>query len=115
VMNEYVCVPGKDATLKLQHCKATSRTVLLFTVSDAAGASAFSDHTHSRNWFKRPTGAWQRITADIQPDRFGGGAADHTQGLANYLFVDGHVEAIAAQARKEQADRNENFAKPPQR
>ncbi len=118
VLNEYLCVPGDNAALKLGHLQATSHTIIVFTGSDAKGTATTEDHTHSRNWFKTPTSqTWNRILADIQPDRFGGGAAgvspaQRTSGYANYLFVDGHVQLIPAATVKQWADEQRNFALP---
>nr|WP_240928201.1 DUF1559 domain-containing protein [Thalassoroseus pseudoceratinae] len=118
VLNEYLCVPGDNAALKLNHIQATSRTIIVFTGSDAKGTATTEDHTHSRNWFKTPTSqTWSRILVDIQPDRFSGAApgtpADQrTSGYANYLFVDGHVQLIPASTVKQWADEQTNFALP---
>ncbi|APZ94885.1 type II secretion system protein [Fuerstiella marisgermanici] len=65
VMNEYLCVPGDEAALKLDHLQATSRTIIVFTASNAKGTAITEDHTHSRSWFRPPQSAtWQRILAD---------------------------------------------------
>jgi prepilin-type N-terminal cleavage/methylation domain-containing protein/prepilin-type processing-associated H-X9-DG protein len=118
VMNEYIAYDGPDAALKIQRIGATSRTITVFTISDRLGVSTFDDHIHSRNWFFKPTMVWERILADIEPDRFGGRGdidrdpAHHVIGFANYLFADGHVEGIPAAQIKEWADNNVNFAKP---
>jgi prepilin-type N-terminal cleavage/methylation domain-containing protein/prepilin-type processing-associated H-X9-DG protein len=113
VMNEYVCVPGPDAATNLHKMPATSRTLVVFTISDRSGVTMFADHTHSRNWFRTATGVWDRIVADIQPDRFGPSGPPHTAGYANYLYADGHVETIPASDIKQWADTGNDFAKPP--
>jgi prepilin-type N-terminal cleavage/methylation domain-containing protein/prepilin-type processing-associated H-X9-DG protein len=116
IFNEYNCEPGPDAALFLHHLGATTRTILVFTASDDKGYATTEDHTHSRNWFKFPTGAWDRIVADIQPNRFYGGGkrpkAERTAGLSNYLYADGHVEGIPAASVKLWADTGVNFALP---
>jgi prepilin-type N-terminal cleavage/methylation domain-containing protein/prepilin-type processing-associated H-X9-DG protein len=118
ILNEYFCVPGPDACLNRDHCRATSRSIVVFTGSDTRGLAPTEDHTHSRNWFRRPTGVYARALADICPDRFGAGRTDmltadqRVGGLANYLYLDGHVEAIPAVQVKEWADGFINFAKP---
>ena len=116
IFNEYLMVPGPDAALNINHVESTHATIAVFTVSDRVGSSIMNDHTHSRNWF-RPTidgRTWNRILADIQPDRHGqvANTQTHTVGGANYLYIDGHVEFLPAQTIKGYADRNENFAKP---
>jgi prepilin-type N-terminal cleavage/methylation domain-containing protein/prepilin-type processing-associated H-X9-DG protein len=117
VLNEYICVSGPDEALYLHHIRATSRTIIVFTASDELGYAITNDHTHSRNWFKQPTGAWGRIMVDIQPNRFYGGPGNlpreqRTAGLSNYLYADGHVEGIPAAQIKQWADSGFNFAKP---
>lgn len=118
VLNEYICEPGPDAAMNINYLQSTSRTILVFTSSDARGTAITEDHTHSRNWFRNPTSAtWARIVSDIQPDRFGGPpigspAEMRAVGTANYLFGDGHVELIPAQQIKAWADEAINFAKP---
>jgi prepilin-type processing-associated H-X9-DG protein len=120
VLNEYTAVKGIDESRNLHKMPATTRTILVFTGSDHLSLSVYSDHTHSRNWFKaRPETAaekearWTRITNDIQVDRFGGEKfGSHLAGLSNYLFADGHVEAIPAATLRQRSDTLDNFAKP---
>jgi len=113
-MNEYVCVPGPDAQLRLNGMPNRSRTITVFTVSDRVPATIYADHTHSRNWFNGVGVAWNKIVQDIQPDRFFGGPrnGNRTLGGANYLYADGHVEYIPSRQIKEWADQNFNFASP---
>lgn len=117
VLNEYFTVPGVDACLRLQHCRATSRSIIVFTGSDNRGLSSYSDHTHSRNWFTSPVNVYQRILTDIAPDRFSSGkhgdpVNTRVSGGANYLFLDGHVEFIEARQIRQWADELFNFARP---
>ena len=118
ILNEYICEPGPDSAMNINHLQSTSQTILVFTSSDSRGTAITEDHTHSRNWFRPPTSAvWPRIVSDIQPDRFGGPpfgspADQRATGTANYLFGDGHVELISAQQIRAWADQGTNFAKP---
>ncbi|MGL6097458.1 MAG: DUF1559 domain-containing protein [Fimbriiglobus sp.] len=127
VMNDYVCDPGPGVTpppgtiYRLGVLPNTSRTILVFTNSDDKGYSVLEDHTHSTGWFAgSPTAEdrWNRICADIQPDRFGGqvGApkAERATGTANYLYGDGHVETIPGAQIRQWADENFDFARPPE-
>lgn len=113
-MNEYICVPGPDAALRLNGLANRSRTITVFTVSDRVAATIYADHTHSRSWFNGVGVPWNKILQDIQPDRFFGGPrhSSRVSGGANYLYADGHVEYIPARQIKEWADQNFNFAKP---
>ena len=122
VLNEYLN-PGEDAVLTIQHTPATSQTITVFTASDLLGTGWHDDHAHCRSWFRTPPDGytWVRIVQGIQPDRFGGARSDldpdpshHIVGYSNYLFADGHVEAIPALQIKQWADENFNFARPPQ-
>lgn len=120
VLNEYVCVPGEDECLKLYHVPDSSQTITVFIVSDTTAngkptaTGTGNDHTHSRGWQPDKPGAWKRVCNDISPDRhvMGFGREDHTSGTSNYLFADGHVEAIAAEAMNRRIDEGDNFAKP---
>ncbi len=120
ILNEFVSVPVIDSfgqllspLPKLDQLRQPTETILLFEVADGYGPSIFSDHTHSRTWLRS---GWEGVIADIQPDRHRAGAPnpDRTSGRANYLFVDGHVESIAASEIKRQIDQRINIAQPPE-
>lgn len=128
VLNEYICEPEHaEAVVNRNKLQATSKTITVFTVSDEKPPSITEDHTHSTSWFipKNASQRWGRILSDIQPDRHGGvrgkhyantttvgRLSEHVAGGANYLYADGHVDFIPAQAMKTLSDRNENFALP---
>ncbi len=118
IMNEFTSVDAMDPfgnTLesfrKLDALGHPSETFLVFECADALGATIFNDHTHSRNWIN----GWASVTSDIQPDRHrtGGPRGDHSSGMANYLFADGHAEALQAAPLKAKIDAGTNFAEPP--
>ena len=120
ILNEFVSVPVVDSfgqvltpLPKLEQLRQPSETILLFEVADGYGPSIFSDHTHSRSWMRS---GWGGVIADIQTDRHRTGAPnpDRTSGRANYLFVDGHVEAIDAREIKRQIDAGINVAQLPE-
>lgn len=119
ILNEYIVVPEGEATARpaLDSWPRPAETISTFTISDERGSSYTEDHTHSRNWFKTPVNVWSRILSDIQPDRhrvgLGKGRTRTPEGVANYLYVDGHVKAIPATRIKGWADTNVNFALPP--
>jgi prepilin-type processing-associated H-X9-DG protein/prepilin-type N-terminal cleavage/methylation domain-containing protein len=124
VLNEYIAVVLRDAFGRMLEDYTRrdaifhpAKTITVFTVSDTKAPSTFNDHTHSRNWFREPRdGTWNRILADIKPDRFkSSNSADRSRGSANYLYADGHVESIDASEIKRFADDFFNFAIPPAR
>lgn len=118
VLNEYIVVPGPDAQLNLDALPRPSDTITTFIISDRQSLTRYQDHTHSRGWFiSTPQRAWQRILADIQPDRFrqgvGSGFENRTEGTSNYLFADTRVATWPAAKVKGYADQLNDFAKPP--
>jgi prepilin-type N-terminal cleavage/methylation domain-containing protein/prepilin-type processing-associated H-X9-DG protein len=118
VINEYMAVPKTGPFVKvveaynnLRRLTLPSRTITVFTGSDRMDEGIANDHTHSRNWR-----SWEQVLDDIQPDRHRNGSpnADRTKGVANYLYADGHVEAIEAAKFKQLIDGGINPAKPPE-
>ena len=114
VLNEYIAVPTmdrfggvKESFTNLRALARPAATITAFIVADGTT----TDHTHSRNWRK----GWTAVLQDICPDRHRSGDAsrDRTKGSANYLFADGHVEAIEAAELRRRILRNENVALPP--
>ena len=120
VMNSYVTLTGpgwEGSVTNLWTLKETKRTIVMF--EGAAGVHV--EHTHSHDWFSnynlRRNGAeqrkvWKAINAEVDVDR-------HYGSVANYLYADGHVQAIASeQIYKWTIEPEEtnptNFAKPPQ-
>jgi prepilin-type N-terminal cleavage/methylation domain-containing protein/prepilin-type processing-associated H-X9-DG protein len=119
VLNEYVAVEKRDpfgrileSYRNLNHLRRPSDTMTVFICAEGLSPSVYSDHTHSRNWYK----GWHAVLQDIQPDRHrtGGPNADHTKGSANYLFADSRVAGIPAETLKRRIDQGDNFAKPPE-
>jgi prepilin-type N-terminal cleavage/methylation domain-containing protein/prepilin-type processing-associated H-X9-DG protein len=124
VLNGYIASfpnnerPDPACINRLIDLPATSRTFTVFTLSDQKSPAISNDHVDPWNWFDRIGLEWRLLLGDIQPDRFGGTDGrniddPHTSGTANYLYADGHVEAIPALQIKEWADSRFNFAKPP--
>lgn len=120
ILNDYIAVPliGPFGQVlaplpKLDQLRNPSETMLLFEVADEYGPIISVDHAHARTW---RTSGWEGIIDDIRPDRHRTGAAnsDRTDGSANYLFADGHVESIAGHEIKRQFDAGINMAQPPE-
>lgn len=76
-------------------------TMLVFEASEL-GQQIGDSKTHPDTWFL----GWSNVVADIDPYRHGRSA--------NYLFADGHVEAIPATALQKRVERGDNPAVPPQ-
>lgn len=130
ILNEYLChavePPDPNAELfrlSMNKLKATSRTITVMPASDRLGWSEFNDHTHSMNWLSGgPSLGWKKVLADLQPDRHwssqtgkykpGQDKSDHTKGIENYLFADGHVERIDPISLKSRIEVGDNFAIP---
>lgn len=124
ILNEYIAVPLVGPTgeviedfTRVSRIRRPAETITVFTISDARPASVFNDHTHSRNWTRLPLArAWDRVLADIQPDRFGGSSrAPRQRGSANYLHADGHVNARPAAEIRDAVLRGQDIARPPVR
>ena len=120
ILNDFVSVPVIDpfgrvlAPLpKLSQLRQPSATMLLFEVADEYGPTISVDHAHSRTWLNS---GWKGVIDDIRPDRHrvGSSNADRTEGYANYLFVDGHVESIHGKEIKRKFDAGINVAHPPE-
>jgi prepilin-type N-terminal cleavage/methylation domain-containing protein/prepilin-type processing-associated H-X9-DG protein len=118
VINEYMAVAKTGPFVKtvesynnLRRLALPSRTITVFIGSDRMDEGITNDHTHSRNWR-----GWEQVLDDIQPDRHRNGSpnGDRTKGVANYLYADGHVEAIEAAKFKQFIDAGINLAKPPE-
>ena len=117
IINEFLAVPlmtpfGEelDPVHRVHALPQPAKTMVLFEIADAYGPNVYADHTHSRGWFL----GWKNVLGDISPDRHrnGGRASDRSNGSANYLFADGHVESIDATVIKSQVERGINPADP---
>jgi len=108
VINDYLAAPVEDAAQNMRQLSATSRTMVMFEGSDQRSPDLKLEHTHAAEWFtplNRHHGwvLWA-IEKDIQIDR-------HFE-TANYLFVDGHVEAIPASQIHQWVEEGFEFARP---
>lgn len=118
-MNGYLRPEGFNPTgptpgfvTKFSKLLETHRTIVLFEAGFAVEASR--DHVESPDWFdeynmKRngpPTLAvWNTVKNEVAVDR-------HQGSVANYLYADGHVDAIAAEQIAEWCNAGTNFAIP---
>jgi prepilin-type N-terminal cleavage/methylation domain-containing protein/prepilin-type processing-associated H-X9-DG protein len=99
----------------INRLQATHKTLLAVEASEFSLAVHY-DHVHSYNWFSEENLAangpeqrevWNAVTAELVVDR-------HQGNTANYLYADGHVEAISADQIGEWCDQGFNFAIPPE-
>ena len=118
ILNDYLAVPLVDPfgrllqeVPRLHQVARPSETMSTFIISDLNEPAFSADHTHSRHWLH----GWAIVLADIQPDRHrtGGANQDFTNGQANYLYVDGHVDPIKAEHFRHHIDAGINPAQPP--
>jgi prepilin-type processing-associated H-X9-DG protein/prepilin-type N-terminal cleavage/methylation domain-containing protein len=86
----------------------THNTIMLFEAGQTV--ESHFDHVDSSEWFTEkfptPEKRWERIQKEVAVDRHGGG-------VANYLYADGHVDAIAAERINAWVADGYNFARPP--
>ena len=120
IMNDHLITPlfnafGEmvESAVRLDQLKDPSATVLFFEASDQLAVSAISSAcvACSRSW---NLGGWNNVIKDIQPDRHRSGPStdDRTNGKANYLFADGHVQLVDARIVKSMIEAGLNPAKP---
>ncbi len=120
IMNDHLTTPLFNAfgemvepAVRLDQLKDPSATVLFFEASDQLAVSAISSAcvACSRSW---NLGGWKNVIKDIQPDRHRSGPSteDRSNGKANYLFADGHVQLVDARIVKSMIEAGLNPAKP---
>jgi prepilin-type N-terminal cleavage/methylation domain-containing protein/prepilin-type processing-associated H-X9-DG protein len=110
VINEYVSTPLDDSVLNLHKMQETSKTIIVFEISDSREVT--DEHCHPSTWYLpiliMKKIVWETITDEIHPARH--------QGTSNYLYADGHVETIAETTLREWVENDivsgMNFAKP---
>jgi prepilin-type N-terminal cleavage/methylation domain-containing protein/prepilin-type processing-associated H-X9-DG protein len=93
-LNGWLSSEANPAFDRLRKIKATSKSILAFELSEKKGFDdPFADHVHSFSWFaasRRAAGTvFQGVSNEV--------AVDRHEGVAHYLYADGHVEAIGAE------------------
>jgi prepilin-type N-terminal cleavage/methylation domain-containing protein/prepilin-type processing-associated H-X9-DG protein len=112
--NGYVGEPSKAIPKKVDRLplvQATSRFVLVMESSDTVGLDPTScDHVHSYQWFGASNIAADKVYAAIR-----GEIQTVRHSLAsNFLYADGHVEAVTAAQIQAWAKEPFNFVLPPE-
>ena len=95
----------------LYDLRSTSKTIVLMEAADTSAIDFRFDHLDSWTWF-----ASGKKTAEdrLNAIEFEVATRRHSGSVANYLYADGHVSAIAAEQIAEWAAEPFNFARPPQ-
>jgi prepilin-type processing-associated H-X9-DG protein/prepilin-type N-terminal cleavage/methylation domain-containing protein len=111
VLNAYVARDDFDGAIhNMYDLRATHKTI----VALEAATDVHLDHAESHEWFtdenlarNQPPGraVWNRVKTEIAVDR-------HQGTVANYLYADGHVDAIAGEQIELWCDEGMNFAAP---
>jgi prepilin-type processing-associated H-X9-DG protein len=112
-VNDYLAAEVRYRVRNINKLQATSRTIVVFEGADEPEPEeddppAKYDHVHASQWFSplnvKLHDVARQVKRDIQPDRH--------FAAANYLYVDGHVDVIAAAQIEEWIDAGVDFAKP---
>jgi prepilin-type N-terminal cleavage/methylation domain-containing protein/prepilin-type processing-associated H-X9-DG protein len=112
-INDYMAAGVRNCIRNINKLQATSHTIVIFEGADEPvpkedDPPAKYDHVHASQWFSvlniRLNDVARQVKRDIQPDRH--------FAAANYLYVDGHVEVIAAAQIEEWIDAGVDFARP---
>ena len=91
--------------------KATSKTISMFEAANNE-FNRYPDHVHSYSWFQTSHGQQADPEEIFQGIAFEVAVRRHHATSANYLFLDAHVETIAADTIAEWCRTQFNFAKP---
>lgn len=99
-----------DFSPELYDLPETHGTIMLFEAADTVSVSIHFDHVHAWQWF---TSDKQTSEDRLKAIEFEVAIDRHSGTVANYLYADGHVEAIAAEQIATWAEEEHNFARPP--
>jgi prepilin-type N-terminal cleavage/methylation domain-containing protein/prepilin-type processing-associated H-X9-DG protein len=109
VVNDYLAAPTiPDVVRNLNMIAATSRTIAIFEVSDKQPASPEVDHAHASQWFEPINVNWNRVESTVRKDI----QLNRHLTYSHYLYLDGHVDAVAEEHVVAWIDDLVNFAKP---
>ncbi len=99
-----------DFESELYDLPETHGTIMLFEAADTGAVEYQFDHVEPYTWFaedkQTPEDRLRAIEFEVAIDR-------HSGNVANYLYADGHVDAISAEQIADWAAENHNFARPP--
>jgi len=88
----------------------THGTIVLFEAADTGAVEYQFDHVEAWQWFAEDQQTSEDRQRAIEREV---ALRRHSHSVANYLYADGHVDAIAAEQIAEWAAEGHNFARPP--
>jgi prepilin-type processing-associated H-X9-DG protein len=105
--------PPEGMIGSLYDLPSTHATIMMFEATPWMETNF--DHVESTEWFSEQNLkhnaqqrlVWKDVTKDVAVER-------HTGAVANYLYADGHVQALSSSEIAQWCDEGFNFAKPPQ-
>jgi prepilin-type N-terminal cleavage/methylation domain-containing protein/prepilin-type processing-associated H-X9-DG protein len=103
--------PTPGYVTRFSQLAQTHNTIVMFEAGDSVKST--KDHVESPDWFDESNmkrnatdhAVWQDVQGEVA-------VARHNGAVANYLYADGHVDAIAAEQIAEWCDAGFNFAIP---
>jgi prepilin-type processing-associated H-X9-DG protein len=108
IINGYLNARRPDAIRKLTGLKATSKTIMVFEGSDQRDLSFTREHAHPWVWFSEANVQSGTVLAAMQREV----QTDRHDGIAHYLYADGHVDAIDEPSVASWCTEGFNFARP---
>ena len=108
IINGYLTVKRQDAIRKLTKLKATSKTIMVFEGSDQRDLSFSREHSHPWVWFNESNTQNGTVLTAMQREV----QTDRHDGVAHYLYADGHVDSINEPSIADWCSDRFNFAKP---
>ena len=90
IINGYLTAMRQDAIRKLTKLKATSKTITVFEGSDQRDPGFTREHSHPWVWFSEANLQTDAVLAAMQREV----QTDRHDGVAHYLYADGHVDSI---------------------
>ncbi|MCC6492953.1 MAG: DUF1559 domain-containing protein [Pirellulales bacterium] len=108
VINDYLAANVEGAARNLRQVDATHRTMLLFEAANDAKVDPKYEHAHAADWFSEFNVQNGYVLWAIQQEL----QIDRHQHCANYVFLDGHVETLAAAQVEQWVAAGYQFARP---
>lgn len=108
VISDYLGARVEGGVQNINKLRSQSETLFAFEGSDQRSTDFQNEHAHASAWFsplnREDKVVLWAIERDVQLDRHGP--------LANYLYVDAHVDVIPKSQIEEWVEANHDFARP---